>query len=96
MGSNDIVNSNSIQPPKYFKLTQSHAMMLPRRQIIRAIYGNTATLDLSLHLVFPKQEELSSLLIDGNTTRMRVYQLPISIPPSRTRNNPFRRSRGSN
>jgi hypothetical protein len=71
--------------------TQRHAMMFPRRQIVRAVHGYATALNLTFDLVLAKQEELSRFLFDRNGTGMRVYEISLRVPPSRSGDNPFRR-----
>lgn len=57
--------------------------MLPSCEVIRAVDGDAAALNLFLGLVFAKPPELA-LFIDGDAAGVGIYQIALGIVPSPT------------
>jgi hypothetical protein len=62
---------------------ESQTVVLPRREVIRAVDGDAAAFHLVLGLVFTKPPELA-LFIDGDAAGMGVYQIAVGVVPSST------------
>lgn len=59
---------------------QGEAMMLPRREVVRAVHGDTAAFDLVFGLVFAKPPEFA-FLVDCDAAGVGVYQIAVGIVP---------------
>jgi hypothetical protein len=68
---------------------QCEAVRFPSRKIVRAVHRDAASLDLSLDFVLSKPEEFSRLLINGDSTSVRIHKIAFRISPSSSGNDPF-------
>lgn len=60
---------------------QGQAVMLPCREVVGAVDGDTAAFDLVFGLVFTKPPELA-FFIDCDAAGMGVYQIAVGVVPS--------------
>lgn len=65
------------------------AMELPRRKVIGAVDGDTATFLLALNLVLAEPEELARVLVERDTAGVGVDEIPLVVTPSAARDNPL-------
>ena len=60
---------------------QGEAVVLPCREVVGAVDGDAAALDLVFRLVLAKPPELA-LLIDGDAAGVGVYEIAVGVVPS--------------
>lgn len=65
-------------------------MRSPSRQVVRAVYRNTATFNLPFNFVLSKPVESASLLVNVKAAGVGVEDVSIGVMPSGSRNDPLR------